>query len=235
MFNKLNKGVKLLLGGVVAVAAACGCYLAYNANEHMIECKTDNFYYIYGVIDENNVILLKNREKLNEEELAALGDSPDGLIMVDTIVSEEAKKNYLHSDVNMDVYGIANTYVYEAGIGPFKHTYEKVQDIMYLTDNTAIKLGLKEGELNYVYVDDNGNMVDEEGNIIEEGVTIAPLDTDLESLETTEDFATDSELSLEGSLETDEESEVKEIESLENTNIETPMTSSESVETEATN
>lgn len=205
MLKKLNNSVKILLGSVVAVVAIGGLYLAYNANEHMVECKTENFYYIYGVLDENNVILLKNRAKLNEEELAALGDNTDGLIMVDTVVSEEAKQNYLPSDTGLDVYGVGNTYVYEAGIGPLKHTYEKVQDIMYLTDNTAIKLGVKEGELNYVYVNEDGKIVDKDGNI----VTDDTINTESENIVDSNDT-----------------------ESVEDTNSETPSEVTESVEIE---
>ena len=150
--NKLSKNIKLLLLVTLLVIIGGICYICYISNEHLVECKTENFYYIYGVLDENTVILLKPRYKLNEEELEALGDNTDGLIMVDTTVTEEAKKNYMFSESNMDIYGLGNTYLYEAGIGPFKHQYEKVQDVLYLTDNTAIKLGVKDGELNYDYV-----------------------------------------------------------------------------------
>lgn len=166
MFNKLSKGVKVLLGCVVIAGISCCCYLAYNADEKLVSRETDNFFYIYGVIDESNVVLLKPKNKLNEEELKLLGDSEDGLIMVDAVISEEAKQNYMPSSENIDVYGVGNTYIYEKGIGPFKHTYEKVMDVLYLTDNTAIKLGLKEGELNYIYVNEDGKVVDENGNIV---------------------------------------------------------------------
>lgn len=197
---QLNKGVKLLLKitgclGIVGLLALY--YFGANAEEGILECKTNNFYYIYGIIDENTCILLKNTGKMTEDELAVVkdyetesGEELEGLVMVDTAVSEEAKSNWMTSTTNMDVYGIQNTYLCQKGIGPFKRTFEKTMDVLYLTDNTAIKLGLLEGELPYEYI-----KLDEEGNVVSAGEeeTVGESATSAESVEESTDSSLQAE------------------------------------------
>ena len=168
---------------IVAAMIGIVCYMGYNANEHIIECKTNNFYYIYGIVDEDTCILFKKAEDMTETELQALEEYEEsngeleGLFMVDTHVSDEAKKNYMYSSTNIDVYGMQNVYLCEKGIGPFVHQYEKIMDVLYLTDNTAIKLGLKEGELPYDYI----TMPEED-----EGIASGSDATSMEAVESTE-------------------------------------------------
>lgn len=221
---ELNKGVKNLLKvtGVLGIAGLIAlCYFGANAEESILECKTNNFYYIYGIVDENTCILLKNTGKMTDDELSVVedyeaesGETLEGLVMVDTAVSEEAKSNWMHSTTNMDVYGMQNTYLCQKGIGPFKHTFEKTMDVLYLTDNTAIKLGLLEGELPYEYVtmDDEGNMGEEaessEGSI-EDSAEPFGEGSSLEGSESSDNKAkTATGLSLEG-LNSDESLETK--------------------------
>lgn len=146
---KLNKNVRYLLLICVSLMLVGGIYCFYTFDKHIIECKTDNFFFLYGTSEEDNsCILLKPSDKLTENERETLtDDNVDSLVMVSDVISEEAKSNYLPSDKGIDIYGKQNVYVISQGIGIFKHTYEKTMDVLYLTDNTAIKLGLKEGTL----------------------------------------------------------------------------------------
>jgi hypothetical protein len=177
--KNLSKKIKLLLLITLGLLIAGVCYICYIYDEHVVECQTENFYYIYGILDEDTCILLKPVSKLSEEEVAELGDEAEGLIMVDTVISDEAKKNYMFSATNMDIYGLGNTYLYEAGIGPFKHQYTKVKDVLYLTNNTAKKVGLMEGEPDYDY----GTISEEE---MEELMSATPSDASIVEMEPVE-------------------------------------------------
>lgn len=146
---KLNKKVRRLVLICMILMLVGGIYCCYTLDKHIVECKTDNFFFLYGTIEnDNSCILLKPSDKLTENEKASLTDENiDSLVMVSDVISEEARANYIPSDKGIDIYGKQNVYVISQGIGIFNHTYEKTMDVLYLTDNTAIKLGLKEGQL----------------------------------------------------------------------------------------
>lgn len=146
---KLNKKVKVLLLATLMIVLMGIFYIGYTYDKHIVECKTDNFYFLYGTSEgDNTCILLKPSDKLSETERASLTEeNEDTLLMVSDVISEEARENYIPSDKGIDIYGKQNVYVVSQGIGPLNHTYEKTMDVLYLTDNTAIKLGLKEGVL----------------------------------------------------------------------------------------
>lgn len=146
---KLNKNVRYLLLICLSLMLIGTIYCCYTLDKHIVECKTDNFFFLYGTSEnDNSCILLKPSDKLTDDERATLTDgNTDSLVMVSDVISEEARNNYIPSDKGIDIYGKQNVYVISQGIGILKHTYERTMDVLYLTDNTAIKLGLKEGKL----------------------------------------------------------------------------------------
>ena len=137
--------------------------------KHIVSLDTDNFYYIYSVEDDNTCTLLipsnkipegmKDMIELESGESIGSDDNVKLLLVPGVELTEKAKENVVITDSQLNIYGLDNLYTYEEGWGIFKHTNQERMDTLYLYTETAKRLGLLEGELNYDTVDENGNII----------------------------------------------------------------------------
>ena len=184
-FRLKKATVYIIVGCVIALFLYSAMTLSHGGKT-IVSLDSNNFYYIYSVEEDGTVTLLIPSNKIPEEmkELIELEDgeaidpeNPQLLIVPGVELSEEAKANVVITNNELNAYGLHNLYTYEEGYGIFKHKGQEYRDTLYLYTETAKRLGLMTGELNYDYVDNKGNIISGD----EGGKEKAPESTDTDT------------------------------------------------------
>ena len=152
---RLKKSVIYIILICITIFLVYSIKVLSRVDKHIVSVDTENFYYIYSVEDNNTCTLLIPSNKLpsSMKDLIDTSEIPEGetqlLLVPGVVLTDKAKENVVITDSQLNIYGLDNTYTYEEGWGIFKHQGKEQLDSLYLYTETAKRLGLLDGELNY--------------------------------------------------------------------------------------